>query len=282
MHDCDLMGNNYPESISFDGYHYQILKEARERNERNFDSIMLVVGEEGAGKTRFALRSALGLNWKNLSIDNCVFNSNQFMDAVDKAEPNSVIIYDEADEMASHWADKIVSALKRKMKRIRKKNLFIFLITPDVFELQKYFVIHRTIALFNVYADENLNRGFWEVWNRRDKRLLYIKGKRFMDIRGHKPTRKGRFLDIPKWYPISMSDYEAKKDAATEEIQTKALNPLVFTRKIRVDIARNIENVLKREGIKLKVEFKAEMLGVHKRTFYQYLSDEVETEEGSL
>lgn len=278
MHEKDLVGNLYPEPISLDGYHYQILQEAKERNDTNFDSIVLVVGEEGSGKTRFALRSALGINWKNLSIDNCVFNSAQFMEAVDKAEDESVIIYDEADEMANHWADKIVMSLKRKMKRIRKKRLFIFLITPDFFELQKYFAIHRTIALFNIYA-EDLKRGYWEVWNRRDKRLLYIKGKRYLDIRGHKPTRKGRFLDLPKWFPIDLNEYEIKKDLATQDIGKKPVDLKVFGREIRTDIAKKINYVLDREGVNLGNKYKAEMLGVHVRTFYDYVEDDKEKGE---
>lgn len=267
------MGNEFPGEFYLDGYHHKILLEAKERNDKNFDTNIVVVGEEGAGKTTFAFLSALALNWKSLNIDNCVFNSEQFMKAVDNADPYTVIIYDEADDMGNHWADKLLIALKKKMKRIRKKNLFIFLVTPDFFELNKYFVIHRAVALINVYTGNNLDRGYWSIWNRHDKRQLYIKGKKFMDISSHPPTKFGRFRNIPSWFPIDMKEYENKKDAATELISDYT-NPRDFKAALQKEFAFRVYSFFKdNKDFKVSNEIISEIVGVHKRTFYKYLSD---------
>lgn len=209
--------------LYIDGYLKQNLDIAKKRVQKNWDCIGLYVGDEGDGKTHKALSDAFYQD-PNLNIDHVCFNPLQFEEAVDKAPPFSAIVYDEADDLGGHWANKLLLAIKRKFKRIRKKQLYIFLVTPTMFDLSKYFVIARTLYLIQVYTD-GLERGYFKFYGKKGKRQLYMKGKKEWDMDAWGSDFKGRFTPLPENFPIDMSpdgEYETKKDLATAEIVSAA------------------------------------------------------------
>lgn len=270
----DFNGNSFADSVGCDDTLYQVLTEANIRNSKNFDTIFLINGQEGAGKTEFAKYCGILLN-KNLSLDNVVFNGEQFLEAVNKADDFSVIIYDEADDLSNHWADKLLQLLKKSMKRIRKKNLYIFLVTPTMFDLNKYFVLHRTLAVFEIFLGRNFERGFWRLWNRKDKRLLYINGKRYNDMGAWKPSASGRFQKVPDWFDgFTEDDYEDKKDDALIELTPEAkekASTLRHQRIGRMDVINRLQDYFKREG--LTREEQSSILKINNRSYYDYLSE---------
>lgn len=205
-----------PGQVYMDGYMRQNLDIAKERVKKKWDLISLYVGEEGDGKTTIALQHAYYLD-PTISIDRIVFNPMQFEEAVDKAQPFQAIVYDEADDLSGHWANRLLLAIKKKFKRIRSKQLYIFLVTPTMFDLSKYFVIARTTYLVSVYTD-GLTRGFFKFYGKKAKRLLYIKGKIEWNMDAWHPDFRGRFANLPDWFPINMVDYEKKKEAAGADI----------------------------------------------------------------
>lgn len=274
MLDKDFNGKVFPSGVGVDETLYQVLSEAHIRNSKDFDTIFLINGQEGAGKTEFAKYCGILLN-QNITLDNVVFNGEQFLSAVNDADDFSVIIYDEADDLSNHWADKLLQLLKKSMKRIRKKNLYIFLVTPTMFDLNKYFVLHRTLAVFEIVLGRGFKRGYWKLWNRRDKRLLYINGKRYNDMSAWKPTASGRFQKVPEWFDgFSLDDYESKKDEALSEVTPEAKRKVSILRHQRIgrlDIINRLQDFFKREGLTRKEQ--SEAVKISKRDYYKYLAE---------
>ena len=202
--------------LYLDGYLKSNLDLAKDRVKLKWDCIGLYVGDEGDGKTTLALNNALYLD-PTFNIERICFNPVQFEEAVDKAPPFSAIVYDEADDLGGHWANRLLIAIKRKFKRIRKKQLFILLVTPTMFDLSKYFIIARTRYLVQVYT-EGLERGYFKFYGKKGKRMLYMRGKKDWDMDAWGCDFKGRFTRLPDNFPIDMDDYELRKDEATKEI----------------------------------------------------------------
>ncbi len=127
---------------------------------KDWDRVYLVDGPEGSGKSKLARQLAFHLD-PTFNIDRIVFTGQQFSDAVDKAKKGDAIIFDEAfNGLGSSGAtSKLNKLIVRKLMECRQKNLFIFIVLPTVFELQKYAAIFRSKALFHVYVDKAGRRG---------------------------------------------------------------------------------------------------------------------------
>jgi hypothetical protein len=207
-----------------------VLEDLKDFVKYKWDGIGLITGYEGDGKTTLALNCAYYLD-HNLNIENVAFNAKQFESIIDSAIPGTCVVWDEADEIAAaNWASVMVKTLKRKFKRIRKKRLYILLVTPTMFDLGKYFVIHRTRFLFDVYADPKRdedgvfhpNRGRAKFYNRDKKRQLYIKGVKEWDMNAVLSNFVDSYTKLPANFPIDMSDegeYELKKDLAFKDME---------------------------------------------------------------
>lgn len=137
------------------------------------------------------------------------------------------IIWDESDELAQHWSNNIVQAMTRKMKRIRKKRLTIWLITPTFFDMKKYFAIFRARCLFDVYAEPKrnketnkfeANRGRVRFFGWEKKRELFIKGVKEWNMNAVMPNFIDSFGKVPEAYPIVEADLELKKDEAMKAL----------------------------------------------------------------
>lgn len=183
---------------------------------QDWDGLMFFFGREGSGKTTFAFQIAKYLQpeW-NLHL--CCWTPKQFVDCVKRANKYDVIVLDEAyftftntNRMQS-FQTTIISMLTM----IRSKNLFIIIISPTFFDLNKYLVIHRSVAAFRIYS-RGLERGFWEMYGEEAKLKLYIQGRKNNDLSVGKPDIRGRFT---KWFPVDKKEYNALKDAAVREMQ---------------------------------------------------------------
>lgn len=247
--------------IYLDGFHKQILLEGKDLVDNKFDFINIVVGHEGAGKTTFVLLSAYYQD-PNITLANVVFNSAQFNEIIDEVPDGSVIIWDEADELGSHWASNIIITLKRKFKRIRKKRLSIWLVTPTVFDLNWYFIDHRTNAIWEVYT-EGLTRGFWRVWTKKGKNLVIHMGKKWKFLDPKYQTKFGRFINLPKDFPISIDEYDDKKELATQEVgkESDGLNDKSTVSDTRRYMLKNFYVFCKANALKFSQQEMSEMFG---------------------
>ena len=254
----DVSGNPLPCTICLDGFEVKEFKYLRIRSRSDFDSLGVVVGEEGAGKTCWTLQRALYMD-ANLGIDNICFNDKQFLKATETLPKGSSIVWDESDSASEHWASKVVKTLTRRLKRCRKNNYTIFLVTPTFFDFNKYFIFHRALFLVDVYAvyDEDkevIKRGRFRSFNRRSMKDLYIKGKIWWNMKAEFPNFIGSFTNYPKNFPIDMSDggeYDRKKDAAMVENEEESVSPREAVINYRREIIPLLTTVLESKSVGL-------------------------------
>lgn len=271
--DTDVNGNPLPCSLFMDTQDVKNFGYLGVRVRSNFDNVGIVVGEEGAGKTTWAFQKALYMDYR-FNIDNVVFNESQFLKATETLPHGSSIVWDESDAASEHWASNIVKAVTKRLKRVRKNNYTIFLVTPTFFDFGKYFVNHRAIFLVDIYAKFNsktgrIDRGFFRSFNRPLMRSLYIKGKTFWNMKAEYPDYIGRFPNYPSGFPIDMSpggEYDVKKNDAMKDIETNDVDPKQAVINYRQSIIPLIRAELEKRDISMSQQQLANALGVSKAT----------------
>jgi hypothetical protein len=180
--------------------------------EKDSDNVFCIDGGEGSGKSKFSdtlcgfVASKVLEIYKvdmNYDVDCVHLSPHDFRNAIIKAKKNSIVVYDEAHKgMGSRRSlSEINGILNDLMMEMRQKNLFVVLILPTFFMLDKYPAIFRTIGLFHVYRKKNPvskknERGYWVYFNRKYKLELYIKGKQYFNYNCVQWTNfRGRFLN---------------------------------------------------------------------------------------
>ena len=94
------------------------------------------------------------------------------------------------------------------MSEIRHKYLFVFIVLPSFFDLDRIIALWRSRGMFHVYTDENMNRGRFAYWNYGKKKLLWVQGKKFYSYSRPVPTFRARFTNF---YPINQEEYRKRK-----------------------------------------------------------------------
>jgi hypothetical protein len=192
---------------------------AEELKYEDSDSVFAIDGGEGSGKSKFAdivagfMSVELGVHY---SEENFCLSPSQFRAAILAAKKNGIIIYDEAHKgMGSRRSmSEINNILNDLMMEMRQKNLFVLLVLPTFFMLDKYAAIFRTRGLFHVYRGKDpktgkRKRGFWVFFNHKYKLFLYIKGKQYFNYNCVDwPGFRGVFF---KQYLIDEAKYRQKK-----------------------------------------------------------------------
>ncbi len=200
-------------------YLIEIVKPSVEK--KDFDHVILVDGQEGSGKTVFTLQQALILDPK-FTLDKVCFTPQEFIKAVTNAKPHSCIVFDEAFTGLSSRSSltEMNQLLVALMMEMRQKNLFIILVMPSFFMLDKYAVLHRAKGLFHVRLNKG-RRGYWEYYNKAKMKVLYFQGKKLYDYGVVKRHRFGRFREQ---YTVNEEDYREKKAKAltSKSRRTKA------------------------------------------------------------
>lgn len=178
---------------------------------KDFDYVLVVDGEERVGKSVFAQQLAKVLD-PDLSLDHICFTPNEFRKAVTTAKRHSAIIFDEAFTGLSSRSSlsEVNNLLVSLMMEMGQRNLFIIIVMPTYFMLEKYVVFHRTRGLFHVDMQDG-RRGFWKYYNRWAIKRMYEKGKRFFEYVGASHSTFGRFTDN---YMVNEAQYREKKGKA--------------------------------------------------------------------
>ena len=161
----------------------------------------------------------------NFKIDNICFNAKAFKDKCVNAKPYTAIIFDEAFRgLSSRGAmSKLNKNLVRIFNEVRQLNLFLIIVIPSYFELDKYPAIHRSRALYHVRTDKEMKRGYFSAYNQKRMKYLYLNGKQKAYSYYHPkgPNYYGRFT---KKYMVEEKAYKRMKLDAfrkDEEEETK-------------------------------------------------------------
>ncbi len=180
--------------------------------DKDWDRLYIIDGSEGAGKSLLGLQLANFLD-PTFSLDQVVFSGTDFAKTISKSEKGQCIVFDEAfNGLSSSGAmSKMNRFIVRQLQECRQKNLFIVIILPTFFMLQKYVAIFRSQALFHVYALKDGTRGYFRVYNKTNKKFLYLNGHKYYSYQKPFIRFSYRFYST---YPIDEEAYRGKKHQA--------------------------------------------------------------------
>jgi hypothetical protein len=243
-----------------DGFLSNNLSFARDKIKDNWDFLYVVDGGERKGKSVFAQQCAKFVD-KSFNLDRVVFTPRQFQHAVLTSSPYTAIVYDEAygGINSRSTMSQVNKSIVKMLTEIGCRNLFIFIVLPSFFELDRYVALWRSKALFHIYTDDNLNRGFFTAYNEESKKKLYIEGKKHYNYNCIKANFYGRFTN--KWI-LNEKEYDLKKRNSTNPMEDIEVNDYLFRKNLFIFIHNN--NNLK------TIEEKCKALNIIPRTFSRY------------
>lgn len=178
------------------------------------DWVTVIDGEEGVGKSVLAQQIAKYLD-PDFTIRNLVFTADNFIKAIKNPEngKGTAIVLDEAFNAANARAS--MSEVNRSMAGVatemRQRNLFILIVLPSFFDLDRYFALWRCKSLFHVYFTDAEDRRYI-VFPKMQKKYLYLAGKKTYNY--SKPKSPYPPLVFPHIYTVNEDEYREKKSQA--------------------------------------------------------------------
>lgn len=184
------------------------LDKAKSAIKKDWDMVFVVDGVEGSGKSVIAQQMARYCD-PSLDISRITFSNAELKEVILKAEPYQAVIYDEAYGGASSRGtmSTLNKMLIKFMTEIRQKNLFVFVVLPTFFDLDRYIALWRSRALIHVYS-KDFERGTFCFFSRKKKKDLYILGKKFYSYAKPRANFIGRFVS---GYAVDEAAYRKKK-----------------------------------------------------------------------
>lgn len=192
--------------------------------EADQDRIFIITGREGSGKSWLAMQLAAYLD-PSFSISDVCFDSDSFGKRIRQVNKLKAIIFDEAfTGLSSKGA---LSKENKKLIKIliecRQRNLFLFIVLPSIFILDRYITLFRSHSLFHTaISKKDFKNRYYKVYNYQNKHKLYILGQKYMSYSKPKIWKKYRFYGkLPQ--SINKEEYQKKKkdsfkEKAVEEI----------------------------------------------------------------
>lgn len=203
----------------------RLLKKVYAAHKDNFDTLWVITGLEGMGKSNLLLD--IGVEWKNLtgqsfSMDNIGLTPQKWVETLESApEKYGFSGFDEAGDGLLNRES--MSGFNRDMVKlytvIRGKGLFTILVLPSFWILDPYFRMHRVRGLFYVYARDSKTRyGKVAFWNKSQIKRMILWGEKNQDVWCVKPSLKDTF---PMYKGELMGDYlKEKKDKIDSTIKS--------------------------------------------------------------
>ncbi len=163
--------------------------------DKDKDCVLIIDGKEGSGKSTLAFQIGKFVD-PSLDLSRIVFSPEEFREAILKAEKGQCIIYDEAftgfsSRSSLSPVNRVLVSLAMQM---RQKNLFILIVLPTIFLLDKYMTMHRAKALVHVFENKS-RRGYFRLYNAKKIKLLLLLGGKTMSyrVKGVWTNFRGRF-----------------------------------------------------------------------------------------
>jgi hypothetical protein len=153
--------------------------------------------------------------------ENIVFSPEDLMRTAtslrEKYGRNQVIIYDEgrAGLDSARAMQAINKAMQDFFQECGQHGHVILIVLPDFFKLHEDYATVRSLFLLDVFANRNLQRGFFNFYNTDQKEKLYIFGKKVLGLKNRytraAPSFGGRFS---RWFPVDEDAYDKAKQRA--------------------------------------------------------------------
>lgn len=189
------------------------LKKATMENDRQ--SIILYCGDTGSGKSTKMAQDCFYFDPENFTYEDMCQTYEDFAQRLQKKRKMALAL-DEAHEGLSSGqvATRAAKALTHLIQVSRQQNNFIGISLPNFFDLNKNAAIFSSNWLVYVYSKKG-KRGFFKVFDKEKKKLLYLIGKKNYNYNAVKPNFRGRFT---KFMPIDENKYREKKKEAIQHI----------------------------------------------------------------
>jgi hypothetical protein len=212
----------------------------------DFTIIVTGQGEVRVGKSKLAMD--IGYYWtyminktykKNCPFsvkENFVFNGKDLIatgNKLGKEFPNSCLIYDEAGaDLEGRKSMQIQTQdVLDYYRECGQYNMLNILVLPEYFDLPKGIALTRSIFLLDVYyladAEGYFVRGFFNFFSKRQKKWLYLLGKRDLNYDAAKYDFRGKFGNQ---YQIDEKEYRAAKQVALMKRESKKRNKFQLQR----------------------------------------------------
>jgi ABC-type dipeptide/oligopeptide/nickel transport system ATPase subunit len=263
--DFEVLPLHSKEGFYLDGLLKSNLDIVKEVIKKDFDMVFVVDGNEGSGKSTIASQIAYYCD-PTFNLDKMTFSPKEFKEAVLNAKKYEAIVYDEAYGGLNSRAtmSRINRTIVRMLTEIRARNLFIIIVLPCFFDLDKYVALWRSRILINVYLKGKYDRGQFKFFNTETKKALYMLGKKYYSYSKPSANFYGTFTSF---FPLDKEEYSKKKKLATKTEEQEAKEIFMIAKEIRRDITNNLE-VSDLTNVQ-----KATVLGVTDRTIYKYLNE---------
>jgi hypothetical protein len=250
-----------------DGYLKQNLDITYNAMRDDLDMVFVVDGDEGSGKSLLAMQCCKYI-YPKFSFKNLVFTPSAFKKAIYAAEKYGAVSYDEAyfGLSARGAMTYINQVLVSMLTQIRQKNLFVTVVLPSFFDLDKYVALHRSRALLHVYFTGNFKRGQFAFFNKDKKKDLYVEGKKTYSYSKPMANFVGSFTNK---YVVNEEEYRRlKMDALVGKRDETEIKDAMH--KVKSEMFNRMID-LKISGMPMSDAMIMQSLGISRGTFYTRL-----------
>lgn len=173
-------------------YHTLIKKRKLIRKKDN-DYLMLVCGDTGTGKSTLAFQLAKAVD-PSFNLSRVAFTPQNFAKVISHATPGQAVLFDEAfSGLSSMGAGKRDGMyLKNIIMECRQRRLFIIIVLPSLWALDKYVLLERAKTCFVTYIKKD-RRGQCAVFDRNGIKWLELRGRKARDYHVTSPRYRFRF-----------------------------------------------------------------------------------------
>lgn len=192
------------------------------------DVVLPIDGDEGIGKTEFAVGTCYYISYKtgrHYGVDNIFFSLEEVISFIQNTK-DQIIHFDEAvlGLLINQRWEKTQEQFLQLVMVARKKRHFIVLCIPKFHRLPSYVIEDRSIGLVHVYSRKNLEKGRFCYFKKKSKDDLYeywkrkrVKAyKKFYDIHGTFGITSDVIFTPEEW-----EEYNRKKDEGIMSIGRK-------------------------------------------------------------
>lgn len=210
---------------------------------------------------------------------NIAFNGKQIMDKGNKLgekhKCGALIMDEAADDLESvKVLSQETKAIKDYLRKSAQYNMLNIIVQGEFFEVPKAIAISRSIFLINVdYSiDEegNFIRGIYKFYSRRNKKQLYLRGKRDLNYSAWKSDFQGTFINF---YTVDENEYRAGKKKSLQDFRKMSSLDLK-----RIEWLKSTLKLLYQQGFShrelAEMINKVSKFKIHHNTIGKYLAGE--------
>lgn len=212
----------------------------------DFTIIITGGGEVRVGKSVLALQISIYWTYQMEKVhgikvpftlkENVVFQWNRLIEIGNRLGKKSkfcVLQYDEAGETmeGTKSATMELRAVRDYLRECGQYDFLNILVMPEFFDLPKGIAITRSTFLIDVYytaTKEGLfQRGYFKFYSRRQKKKLYLNGKKELNYNAAPYNFNGEFRNF---YPVNEKEYRELKQKALQEREQNTKNKMMLMR----------------------------------------------------